>query len=145
MTLLLMMACHDPTVRLDAVAAALADQGPRADGDGLLMDVADETWTVRATLFDDPPSLRFSTSALFRLDDLASPAATVRLLTAVATLDHHLPLGRLSLDATTGEVVLSVDQLVTAGLDAATARRALAQLITEARAVQPRLERAATP
>jgi hypothetical protein len=137
--LLLLIACAPPPPTLDAVAAALADHAPRAEADGLRLAVPDAAWTVRAALYDDPPTLRLSTVDLFRLDADADPAVTLRALTLVATLDHSLPLGRLSLDATTGEVVLAADLLLTDGLRPATVRAAHAELLTEARAVQPRL------
>ena len=138
--LLLLIACTPPPPSLDGVAAALADHAPRAEADGLRLEVPEAAWTVRAALYPDPPTLRLWTVDLHRLDVDADPAVTLRLLTQVATLDHTLPLGRLSLDATTGEVVLAVDLLLTDGLRPATVQAAHAELLAEARAVAPRLE-----
>jgi hypothetical protein len=138
--LLLLTACTPPPPSLEGVSAALADHAPRAEADGLRLAVPDAAWSVRAALYPDPPTLRLSTVDLHRLDADADPAVTLRLLTQVATLDHTLPLGRLSLDATTGEVVLAVDLLLTDGLRPATVQAAHAELLVEARAVAPRLE-----
>ena len=67
--------------------------------------------------------------------------AGARLLTQLAVLNYELPQGKLQLNPTTGEIVLSIELEATEGLGHPTLRAGLDALQTTAHQVRPKLVR----
>lgn len=142
MLLLVLFACASPP-SLPQLQGVLEDMGlPAAqDGERLSFDhtTPSRSYKVHLRLAADPPAVVLSTDGLWSLADAQGDAAAVVLVTQVATLNHELRAGRLSLDAATGAVEFTVDLPADEAVGDLTVRRAVERLLTTADALQPRL------
>lgn len=91
------------------------------------------------------PSLAYlATNGWFHLSQTANDRGVVVLLTQIAALNYETPHGKLQLNPTSGEVILSVELAADDGLGDATMRAGLERLCSTAAALRPKLEAAVT-
>jgi len=100
-------------------------------------------YVAELRVLPDVPSVRLRTDGLYRLEEAKTARGTGLLLTALATLNHELAIGRLGLDPATGQVHYTVDVPADDAVSDLTLQQAIGRLLGTADALHPRLVAAA--
>jgi hypothetical protein len=100
-------------------------------------------YVAELTVLDDVPSVRLRTDGLYHLEQAGSARGTGLLLTAIATLNHELAIGRVGLDPATGHIHYTVDVPADDAVSDLTLQQAIGRLLGTADALHPRLVAAA--
>ncbi len=100
-------------------------------------------YVAEIVVLAEVPSVRLRTDGLYRLQEAQTARGTGLLLTALATLNHELAIGRLGLDPATGQVHYTVDVPADDAVSDLTVQQAIGRLLGTADALHPRLVAAA--